>query len=399
LKEKAYAWARIGDVLILKGSNFNGQTVRVTLGGLETPIQPKADDRIEVTIPDESLPDGDIIPGKRRLQPGPQSAGVIQGVAGLPRAGFHSNQVVFMLVPYIETSGLTLQLTTVPRTLKIPGKRLFKKTFTGETLIGDALVPKDDYRNPKPTEITVPLPDTLPAWPVHSLVSGDLSSFPSLPAAPEVQVTIGSDGPRTAAFDAQPQTLAEAGRLLQSAIRSALGGGPPFGGTRVADVNGSRLVIVPGGLGDVVTIAPSGTDATTAGSLKLTAGASASIQAYLSGLLKPFPMLTASQPALQVTIGSASPQTITLPTRPTTLAEASSMLNKALGAIFPGTRVTTLENQLLILPGVPGGIVFENIAGLDDTTVVQLQLRARYPVRVRVAGAESIDAAELELPS
>jgi hypothetical protein len=34
----------------------------------------------------------------------------------------------------------------------------------------------------------------------------------------------------------------------------------------------------------------------------------------------------------------------------------------------------------------------------DDSTVSQLQLHARFAVRVRVNGAESIDAAALELP-
>jgi hypothetical protein len=52
----------------------------------------------------------------------------------------------------------------------------------------------------------------------------------------------------------------------------------------------------------------------------------------------------------------------------------------------------------LILPGAAGTVAFDKVTGADETTAAELQLRARYPVRVRVNGAESIDERGLELP-
>ena len=48
-------------------------------------------------------------------------------------------------------------------------------------------------------------------------------------------------------------------------------------------------------------------------------------------------------------------------------------------------------------PGAAGLVTFDAPPG-DTTTVVELQLHARFAVRVRVNGAESIDDAVLELP-
>jgi hypothetical protein len=212
-------------------------------------------------------------------------------------------------------------------------------------------------------------------------------------------VTIGTDGPREAAFASRPTTLPDAARALQAAIRGARNGGAAFKGTRVTTTADNRLVVVPGGLGDNVTVSAG----STANQLKLTGGTGGTVsQGYLSGELTPFPRLTSSSPAVSLTIGGTT-RTVTLAalaaTPPKTVAEAASLLQTDIrNAGFSNARVTTLENQLLILPGATGTVIFDKVTGTDETTVAELQLRARYPVRVRVNGAESIDEQDLEMP-
>src|SRR5215211_4968835 len=175
--ERAFAYARINDTLIVRGRNFASDTTRVMLSGVDATSQITVlqDDRIEVTIPDDAL-----------LQPGPQPVKVVLDIMmGDPLSahlGFQSNLAVFMLVPQI--SGLTPDLSTVPRTLRIQGKRLFLGTLSGETLVGPVLIPKTTYRAAQPAEITVALPDTLPARSARCLISGGLSTFPNLPDNP-----------------------------------------------------------------------------------------------------------------------------------------------------------------------------------------------------------------------
>jgi hypothetical protein len=382
--ERAFTYARIDDTLILRGHDFASDATRVMLGGVDATGQIAAlrDDKIEVAVPDDDA-----------LQPGPQPVKVIldvmMGEPPEPHLGFQSNLAVFMLVPRI--SGLTQDPSTVPRTLRIQGKRLFLDTLGGETLVGPVLIPKSAYRAAQPAEITVALPDTLPARSVRCLVSGDLSTFPSLPAAPEVRLTIGSDGPRRAVFASSPATLPDAAGVLLAAIRGAPDGGAAFKGTRVTTVAG-RLIVVPGGLDRNITVSAGD----TANRLKLTGGTTS--QGHLSGELTPFPSLTSTNPAVRLTVGGTT-GTVTLASRPATLANAASLLETAIrGAGFSNARVTTLGNQLLILPFATGTVTFDGVPGTDETTVAELQLRTRYPVRVRVNGAESIDERGLEMP-
>jgi hypothetical protein len=392
--ERPYPYARLGDTLIILGRHFAGTGTRVVLGAVEMPVTPRSDDRIEISVPDDTLPDSSVIPQEKRLQPGPQAAAVVVGVPDLPQTGFYSNRAAFMLVPRIST--LLPQLSMAPRTLKIQGSRLFYDNLSGETLVGRALIPKASYAGPSPTEITVPLPDSLAAWPVVCLVSASLpASFTFSAPTPQVQVTIGGEGPHTATLPAGLTTPADAAGHLQAAIRSAHGS-PAFRNTRVTLLD-SRLIVTPGGLFGAVNVAPAA-DPHTFEELGF-AGASM-VQGYLSGELRPFPELSAGLPRMRVTLG-ASEQTIAFPARPASLEEAAARLDAALSAAFPGTWATTLENQLLILPGAPGDLIFEGLTE-DETSVAELQLHVRYPVRVRVNGAESLDAViaalALELP-
>jgi Pvc16 N-terminal domain len=401
--ERPLPYARIGDTLISRGRYFASEATRVILGGLEIPVLPQADGRIEVLIPDDTFPSGAVIPEERRLQPGPQSVEVIVGVAALPQAGFPSNPAVFMLVPRV--TGQTPSLNTVPRMLTIAGERLFLEALTGEALVGNAVISRATYLSANPTQIVVPLPDTLPAWPVQCLISGSLAPFPSLTGALDMQVTIGPDGPHTATLATTPLTLPQAVRELQTAIRNAPGGGPAFQGARVAATTaGNQVVIVPGGLGDAVVTTVANTAASTvADQLRLSAaGGGVLVQAYLSGELAPFPVITASQPAVNLTIGGIT-HSIPLPSRPLTLVDAAAMLEAAIRsagpeAAFANAQVTTLANQLLLVPGAAGDVAFGPMAGVDETTAAELQLHVRYLVRVRVNGAESIDDVSVEIP-
>jgi hypothetical protein len=106
---------------------------------------------------------------------------------------------------------------------------------------------------------------------------------------------------------------------------------------------------------------------------------------------------------MKVTIGTAE-RTITLTPRPTTLADAATRLQSVMtqgpgGVDFTQALVAVLGSQLLIVPGGAGPANFEGVSSGDQTTVAELLLRARYPVRVRVNGAETIDHESLEMPT
>ena len=118
--------------------------------------------------------------------------------------------------------------------------------------------------------------------------SGDLAAFPAITAgSPEVNVTIGADGPLIAKFSSKPATLAATRGVLESAIRAAAADKPAFSGATVT-VLGAKLSVLAGGGSPAATItfAASAGDATTAVELKLTsaAGATANVQAYKLGL-------------------------------------------------------------------------------------------------------------------
>lgn len=385
--QRSFPYARIDDTLIILGHNF-AKATRVTLGTVDTIVQNAnlGSSQIEVAIPDDV-----------NLQPGPLPvkvvADVMMGEPPKPHAGFHSNLAVFALVPRIDQ--LAILPGAGPRRLRIQGKRLFHDSLPGETIVGLAMVPKTTYLSgAASTDITVPLLDTLPAWPARVLRSGSLVGFQGVTGANlSVTVDIGGES-HSVKLGSAPKTIASAARVLQTAIRGAPKSSRTFQGARVAVV-GNRLFVTPGGLGSKVTMT-----GPAAQQLRLTSAAGAKPGvAYLSGELEPFPTLTANQPAVQLTVGSTT-KTITLATCPTTLAEAASVLKAAIkSAGFSNAQVVTLENQLLILvPGHSGKMVFGQITGIDETSVAELQLHARYPVRVRVNGAESIDNIEMELP-
>lgn len=391
--ERRFAFARVNDVLILRGGEFTGGDVRVFLGEVDVSagILSLRPDRLEVTVPDH--PD---------LQPGAVQVAVRVGTPELPQTRFRSNEAVFMLVPRNDL--ITPNLGASPRRLLIQGERLFLDRFTGETLIGENAVAKDSYLAAVPTSITVPVPDTLPAWPVDCLLSGELAPFPLALADPlDLGVTIAGDGPHLATLPFTPGNLQDGAVAVERAVRQALGGGAAFRGARVAAlVAGNRLAVVPGGLHGAVTMTGA-----TADALELSAGSGGTaVRAFLSGRLVPFPTLTANPPRVEMTIGPDT-RPVVLGSVPANLADAASLLETAIRTAIPGpppsfanARVAVLGEQLLIVPGVPAAlnVSFQPVLGVDEATVAQLQLRAGYAVRVRTNGAEDLDNRVVELP-
>ena len=387
--ERPWPYARIGDTLILHGQNLDGTATRVRIGTLDVAVGITAPTVVEVVVPDAVLPDGTPIPADRQLQPGALTVDAITGIAELPTTGFPSNQAVFMLVPRI--TALAANLAAVPRTLQVNGTRLFLDTLPGEAVVGRTVISKDLYLIATPTQIEFAVPDTLVGWPVDSLTSGVLAPFPVLPNNAVIQVTIGADGPHDARFPRRPADPADAAALLEAALHAAQGGGPGFTEARVAATTDNRLVIVPGELAQPVSVTA---DAISA-MLELTPATGAtSPQVYLSGQLSPFPAMAAPQPSLRLQIGAVT-HDITLATRPTSLGEAVPLLEAAIRAFpeveFAAARVAALDNQILLLPGAAGAVVFGPVPLGDQSSVTELELAAGTLVRVRVNGAESLN--------
>lgn len=208
------------------------------------------------------------------------------------------------------------------------------------------------------------------------LVSADLSTFPHLSADPKVRVTIGGDGPYLAQLAAVPTSLAQARSRLQQAIRKA----HPSKAKAFADVQvivlDDRLVVLPG-LPIEIEI-ETVKDDKTADLLGLTKGASQQRLATLSGVLAPFPALSAATPELTVRLGEET-HVIALTPKPTTLAAAGNRLRAAIQAVsaalaFAQAFVTSLADRIVIIPGAPGVVPAFDVTASDPTTLAELGL-------------------------
>lgn len=395
------AFARLGDTLVLRGANLGGGA-RVRLDRIETTpedVDP-AGTRIVVVVPNDVTTDGAAIPERDRLQPGAHTVEVVSFVAALPEAVIASGRGVFVLVPGVTNAAVA------GRVLTIAGTRLLAGTEPAQTVVGDRVVDRATYlAGSTATQVQVRLPEQLPTANVMALVSGpvlDILLVGALPLPLTIDITLGGEGPHQATMAARPRSLAEAASLLQAAIRAA-DASPAFAGARVA-ATGERLVIVPGGLTGAITIGAGA----FAEALRLVPAANPATSAlqrgvYLSGALRPFHALTQAAPTLDLDMGGETHR-LTVAVAPPSLETTASTLEAAIRAAsgttaFANARVTALGDQLCVIPGDASPVVFSPAAGVDETTVVELQLRAAYPVRVRVSGAESIDESAVELPA
>ncbi len=122
----------------------------------------------------------------------------------------------------------------------------------------------------------------------NGTVSDDLSTFPTLTAtSPEVDVTIGSEGPYTASFnDEVPTTINEARSILESAIRSAKPDNSAFASASVEIIQDRlRILAGPTDASNTVIFQASAADATTVTELMLDTAnnATSNVQAYTLG--------------------------------------------------------------------------------------------------------------------
>jgi hypothetical protein len=152
-RERPVAYARIGDRLVLRGTDFTSDGLRVFFGEVDVTasIATITPNRIEVTLPDDPA-----------LQPGTTAALVqndlLIGEPPVPHRGFRSNLAAFVVVP--EITALVPDLNADPKTLTVQGSRLWSDTLDRLTIVGSDVI--RDYTTGTPTEIVFNLPD-LPA--------------------------------------------------------------------------------------------------------------------------------------------------------------------------------------------------------------------------------------------
>lgn len=379
--ERTVPFVRIGDTLVLHGSGLSGGGLVVRIGLLDVPPTTVSaeGDAIEVVIPDDAL-----------LRPGAHTVAVVAAVPELPQAAISSAGLPVVLVPAVTG------VAVAARTLTVAGTRLLDGPAPAEILVGGTVVERAAYlAGSAETSVQVTLAETLPAFPAAARVSDALAPFPALPNSFDLNVRVGTEGPHLVTLTSTPTSLAEAATAIQAAIRGATGA-PGFGRVRVAATS-RELILVAGDLTSPITVSAG----PLANALRLAAGSSAR-NVYLSGSLRPFPVVSQGSPQIRVRIGATTAVT-TLASVPTSLAEAASALEAGLQAAdpapaFAGARIATLGDQLCVLPGAAGAVTFEAVPGVDETTVAELELAAAYLVRARVRGVESIDDQTVDLP-
>jgi hypothetical protein len=400
-RELTYPYARVGDTVILLGSDFTGGAVRVALERVEVPVTPLSSRRIEVVVPDAVIPGVGPIPPASVLQPGARTLTVVTLDPSFPQGAVRSNDSVFMLIPGIAPP--VVYAAGPPRAITIKGSRLFAPALSGETILGRASVDQSGYLSASPTQVVVPIPDSLPMRGVPLLVSAALLDPVTLPAQPSMNVTVGAGAPLSVTLPVSPPSvpLAQLPQLLVNAIQAAAAASPPpippeVVGLR-AGLFGNQLVLVPGGLTATITAADTASG-TLASALGLTGpqppGAN---HGYLSGDLSTFPTFPSAQVGLSVQLGGGAVVPISFPA-PTYIDVAAASLQAALQTVSPGARVAVLGTQLLVLPGAAADLTFTATA-TDALSVLLLQLHALYNVRVRVNGADSVDNITVELPT
>lgn len=395
--EQQYAFASVGDTLILLGSGFSGSQVSASLDNVMVPVTPLTPNRIEVVVPDAVIPGVGPISPIDILEPGSQPVAVVIANPQFPQAAVRSNNSAFVLVPKITAP--VAYSAGPPRSITINGNRLYSPTLSGETIVGRASVDKQLYRSPASSSIVVNLPDLLPSNAVKMLVSSPLPDPFPLPANPQMKVTIAGNLASVTLQATSPVPLANLPAILTAAIQD--GGSaiapqmpPEFIGLQCA-LFGSQLVLVAGGL--TASITATDGPGTLASALKLTSpqppGAS---NGYLSGDLSIFPTFPGSTAALTASAGGG-PGTVIKFASPTYIDVAAQALQTALQPVSAGAKVGVLGTQLLILPGAATKLAFGTTSS-DATSVLLLQLHGLYNVRVRVNGSDSIDDISVELP-
>jgi len=379
--EQAYPYARVGDTLALMGTALSGLVTEVWVGDLSITAGTAKPTRVEAALPDDA-----------QLQPGLVAVKVTVSDPHVPGSRFDSNDTPLMVVPRVNA----VAPIGPPRAVAVDGVRLFTGVAGGETVIGRAVVPRESYANPSQTHIEVPLPDTLPSRRVRALVGAPLGGPVAFAVGPQ-ELDLVLSGVAHTARPYLEGTLepAEIAATLEAAIHDVSDApGDGYAGARVA-LLGTGLAIVGGGLTNPIAF---GGASPLRNQLGLGGAQPAgAAHAFVSGALQPLPTLSAGTPLVQATVGGVIAD-VAVPAAFASLEELAAALEAAMtGAGFAGTRVGVTRSQLMVVPGNAADVSFAATAA-DSTTVVELQLHGRFPVRVRAQGAESIDDATLELP-
>lgn len=388
------ATARIGDTLIINGTNFLGVSTKLIIGDTEFDVIPKSNSLIEFVIPDAP-----------KLQPGALAAGVrVTTSTEVVKGGYHdhgvvessenvvtSNQVALMLVPKISiinpTSGDHTEILT------INGKRLYRgdlksfvligdisievkrlsvtnleaaragleagiqtahssASFTGTRvarignqlfilpgIVGETIIFEASGTDPALSELGLGSTTQL-----QGVLSSDLSCFTGVTNDPaKILITIGGEGPHEVDVLGSPTDLETARAALEDGIRGAHTS-TTFTTAQVIRV-GNSLFVLPGNAGDTITFAPSGGDPALN---ELGLDISIQVQGVLSGDLSGFTRLTNDPARIGVTIGGEGPHEVLIK--------------------YP--TATSIQVPLSVLEGAE---------------------KKLYPVRVRVNGAESLE--------
>jgi hypothetical protein len=396
--EQPFPYAGILDTLVLRGTSLSGPITNVEIGDVIVPASFAQADRVEATIPDATVPGVGPIPPDLQLQPGVRLVRILVRDPLVPQSTFSSNSAAFMLVPTV--TGVVYG-GGPPRTLTIAGRRLIGTTPGGETMIGRSVVSRAEYISATPLQLVVPVPDSLPTRGVNTLIGAALPDpIPLGPGAQTLDITIGGTLRSRTANLTSPIARSTVAGMLAALIHDAFPTDARFTGTRV-DLWHNRLVVVPGGLTNTITITSPGA-LTFAADLGLTApqppGAGS---ALVSGVLGSPPPLSSPAPRVTLKVG-VQPAIVVPVAKPTSLAALADDLQTTINGLggppeYLNALVATTGSQLLVIPGAPGAVTFD--AGPGDTaTVTELQLHAKFAVRVRVNGGESIDPAVVELP-
>ncbi|MCY7399441.1 MAG: DUF4255 domain-containing protein [Nocardioides sp.] len=399
--EQPFPYARVGDTLVLRGTSLSGPETSVRFGDVELPASLASPVLVEAVVPD-ALAGTTLIPEPLRLQPGVRTVQVVTRDPQVPHSAFTSNEAAFMLVPTVDPTRVVLSVGS-PRTLTIEGDRLVGPTPGGETVIGRSVVERSAYLLDTAQKLVVPVPTSLPVRDVTVLVGATLADpVPIGNTAHTLRIDIGgtvknANAPATLPSNVPRDSVA---RILTALVRDAAPEDPHFAGAR-AELHDDRLVVVSGDLASPVSITSPGAG-TFAAALGLTATPGAGDgSAAMSGALSPLPVLTASSPRLQVTVGALPPVVVTVDPFGS-LSDLALGLQPAVRAAsaapaYAALRVLTIGSQLLVIPGTAATVTFAAPAG-DPATVAELRLHALFPVRVRANGAESTDLATVELP-
>ena len=376
------------------------------IGDVVVPASLAHGDRVEVLIPDATIPGAGAIPLAQRVEPGARRVRVIANDPFVPQSASASNDVAFMLVPAIAQAP---QFDPgPPRSLTITGTRLLSAAQDGEAIIGRSAVPRASYLGqPTAQSIKVPIPDSLPSANVRVMLSAPLSDPVTIGQTEPQKLILDFGGPPLPAVIAQlPASVPreQIPDIVAGLIRDAAPDDARCAGARAAlctDGTNWRLVVVAGGLTETISFS-SPAPSTFASDLRLTATQVTVVgSAYLSGTIGAVPVLSSPSPRVRLSM-NATTATLEVP-KTMSLAALASALQSAIVATaasqaFTGAQVMVSGSQLLLIPGATATTVQFDAAPGDDRTVVELQLRARFAIRARVNGAESIDDVSVELP-